>query len=218
MDRNAAAAVAASSLITAGALSPSSSFSRGGPSTTPTPYHSSNPSRSPTPTQTPSTAATGRTPYQCYSPACPTKKRFAVDSPLNPRKRLQPHDHTVLDRQLSQTARPSALPPAQGWEREPKCLSPACRMANRMSYWRHPKLRKLMMRAKISCALRLKPPLIPYSSFVPRALHNYLIQLSARTSDEVPFGTLKAGAVLFADASGFTALTERLSRKVSVQE
>lgn len=70
-----------------------------------------------------------------------------------------------------------------------------------------------MMRAKICCALRLKPSLTPYSSFVPRALHEYLMQLASRSTEEVPFGTVKSGAVLFADASGFTALTERLARR-----
>lgn len=73
-----------------------------------------------------------------------------------------------------------------------------------------------MMRAKISCALRVKPALTPYSSFVPRSLHDYLMQLSSRTTEEVPFGTVKYGAVLFADASGFTALTERLAQRVEV--
>jgi class 3 adenylate cyclase len=57
----------------------------------------------------------------------------------------------------------------------------------------------------------------PYSSFVPRGLHDYLLQLARREhADEVPFGTVREGAVLFADASGFTRLTEQLAQEVCV--
>ena len=100
------------------------------------------------------------------------------------------------------------------WLRIPTCYSPTCRQANSKSYWKHPKIARLLIRAKISCALRSKPALMPYSSFVPRALHDYLKELASRTNDEVPFGSVNNGAVLFADASGFTQLTERLARKV----
>lgn len=103
--------------------------------------------------------------------------------------------------------------PDQPWRRVPACASPSCRKRHAKSYWSHPKLQTLLMRAKICCALRFKPSLTPYSSFVPRALHEYLMQLASRSTEEVPFGTVKVGAVLFADASGFTALTERLARK-----
>ena len=50
---------------------------------------------------------------------------------------------------------------------------------------------------------------------MPRGLHDYLVQLAKRDhADEVPFGTVREGAVLFADASGFTRLTEQLAQEV----
>ncbi len=94
----------------------------------------------------------------------------------------------------------------------------------KVSLWKHPKLRKLMLRAKISCALRdeqasahKRQSLKLFAPFVPRGLHDYLIELAATHSqEEYPFGTTRQGAVLFADASGFTALTEQLATKVFV--
>jgi hypothetical protein len=59
----------------------------------------------------------------------------------------------------------------------------------------------------------LKPrTLPPYASFVSRQLHRYLLAINP---DEVEVATAstKPVAVLFSDASGFTALTERLSSK-----
>lgn len=102
------------------------------------------------------------------------------------------------------------------WKANHRCYSPSCFKAHNRSYWRHPKLRKLLCRASITCALRIKQSLSPFASFVPRNLHDYLIQLDTTTTEEIPFGTCKTGAVIFADTSGFTALTERLAKRVSV--
>lgn len=102
-------------------------------------------------------------------------------------------------------------------------------------------------------ALRVKQKLGPYSSFVPRSLHEYLVSISkgdvkvrpaalfvcqhdlsdsilmraydtpsyfagryayALMQVEVPAGALRQGAVLFADASGFTRLTKKLAEMV----
>eukprot|EP00049_Salpingoeca_infusionum_P025916 m.22608 g.22608 ORF g.22608 m.22608 type:complete len:1508 (+) comp8402_c0_seq1:777-5300(+) len=92
-----------------------------------------------------------------------------------------------------------------------KCYSPRCQQEHRQSYWKHPKVIALLVRASICTRLRQKERIEPYSSFVPRSLHDYLIQLNANATQEIPFGALRQGAVLFADASGFTKLTESLS-------
>lgn len=52
------------------------------------------------------------------------------------------------------------------------------------------------------------------NSFVSRQLHKYL--LSVENEIEEATGTTKLGAVLFADASGFTAMTQRLARQVFI--
>lgn len=51
----------------------------------------------------------------------------------------------------------------------------------------------------------------PVISFVSRQLHKYL--MSVEDEIEEATGTTKLGAVLFADASGFTAMTQLLARK-----
>ena len=50
----------------------------------------------------------------------------------------------------------------------------------------------------------------PYGSFVSFQLHKYLRTLNPDQL-ELPHGTVKHGAVLFSDASGFTAMTQRLA-------
>jgi hypothetical protein len=94
-----------------------------------------------------------------------------------------------------------------------ECYSSVCRKHN-PSWWKHPKLRKLMLRAQISCALKVRQSWKPFASFVPRGLDDYLVHRGTNTQEEYPFGTTRQGAVLFADASGFTALTEQLATKV----
>ena len=75
-------------------------------------------------------------------------------------------------------------------------------------------MKQMFARIQIFCALRVQSE-SPFVSFVPRALHDYLRELAAAgPHDEVPYGTTQLAAVLFADASGFTALTERLSYSV----
>eukprot|EP00051_Salpingoeca_urceolata_P017513 m.239250 g.239250 ORF g.239250 m.239250 type:complete len:1130 (+) comp18976_c1_seq7:2013-5402(+) len=103
------------------------------------------------------------------------------------------------------------------WRHKCTCYSLTCRRAHYKSYWKHPSLRAMMVRARISCALKEDQLLMPFASFVPRGLQDYLILLRettrSRWADDVPFGALKTGSVLFADASGFTRLTERLAKK-----
>eukprot|EP00038_Savillea_parva_P020405 m.31267 g.31267 ORF g.31267 m.31267 type:complete len:1384 (+) comp4787_c0_seq1:244-4395(+) len=108
-----------------------------------------------------------------------------------------------------------------GWKgMQGPCYSLSCPYREsrpKRSYWRHPKVRALLIRAKICCIQNLPARIQPYSSFVPRMLHDYLQRLS--TAEErgegeyLPFGEVHKGAVLLADASGFTVLTERLSSK-----
>jgi hypothetical protein len=75
-------------------------------------------------------------------------------------------------------------------------------------------MRLFMARVSICTALSTQT-YAPSASFVPRALHDYLSDMSAEAcGEEAPFGTAQLGAVLFADASGFTALTERLAQSV----
>eukprot|EP00042_Codosiga_hollandica_P050953 m.618782 g.618782 ORF g.618782 m.618782 type:complete len:1572 (-) comp58191_c0_seq1:134-4849(-) len=91
-----------------------------------------------------------------------------------------------------------------------RCYSPRCRHFT--SYWRCGRVRRMLARVLICIALRVQS-LTPLASFVPRALHGYLRELTSSPSyEEVPSGASQTAAVLFADASGFTALTERLSR------
>ena len=71
--------------------------------------------------------------HTCYSPSCPVAR---------------------AERERGGSIRNSNL---KTWQREPRCYSASCRLVHRMSYWQHPKLNKLMMRSKISCALRMKP-------------------------------------------------------------
>jgi hypothetical protein len=52
--------------------------------------------------------------------------------------------------------------------------------------------------------------LCPYVSFVSRQLHQYLLALDADAPETVA-ASVQEAAVLFCDASGFTALTERLA-------
>ena len=93
------------------------------------------------------------------------------------------------------------------------CYSPLCRASH--SLWHRRCIRQLLARIQICCALRVTTS-SPFISFVPRALHEYLRDLTnSEIQEEVPFGTAVLGAVLFADASGFTALTERLAQSVS---
>jgi hypothetical protein len=107
-------------------------------------------------------------------------------------------------------------------------------LLKRRSWWRHPSIKRLLMRSRITCALRLQEILPPFArfarlvacmhasvsiharagSFVPRGLHEYLVQLSSDSTsidgtrqEDTPFGDVKYGAVLFCDASGFTKLT-----------
>ena len=96
-----------------------------------------------------------------------------------------------------------------------RCYTPACR--HRSSKWRCLAIKQMFARIQIFCALRVQSE-SPFVSFVPRALHDYLRELAAAgPHDEVPYGTTQLAAVLFADASGFTALTERLSYSVIIE-
>eukprot|EP00054_Salpingoeca_dolichothecata_P023737 m.159329 g.159329 ORF g.159329 m.159329 type:complete len:1404 (+) comp24791_c0_seq2:67-4278(+) len=63
-------------------------------------------------------------------------------------------------------------------------------------------------------AAKLKPEYVPpdYSSFISRLLQKYLSKVSLDTVENASGNTFD-GAVLFSDASGFTALTERLDKK-----
>jgi hypothetical protein len=93
-----------------------------------------------------------------------------------------------------------------------RCYSPRCRYFT--SYWRCRSIRRMLARVKICCSLRCQS-VSPFASFVPRALHGYLRELTSSTHfEEVPSGSSQEAAILFADASGFTALTERLSKHV----
>eukprot|EP00051_Salpingoeca_urceolata_P007099 m.94209 g.94209 ORF g.94209 m.94209 type:complete len:1161 (+) comp15115_c3_seq1:1094-4576(+) len=51
-----------------------------------------------------------------------------------------------------------------------------------------------------------------FASFVSRQLHKYLLNVSMQEFEHAT-GAVRKGAVLFSDASGFTALTERLARE-----
>ena len=55
------------------------------------------------------------------------------------------------------------------------------------------------------------PP--PYASFVSYQLQKYLETINIEQLEQ-PTGAVKLGAVLFSDASGFTAMTQRLAAKV----
>jgi hypothetical protein len=57
------------------------------------------------------------------------------------------------------------------------------------------------------------PP--PYASFVSYQLQKYLETINVEQT-EYPTGSVKMGAVLFSDASGFTAMTQRLAVKVYI--
>eukprot|EP00050_Salpingoeca_kvevrii_P015938 m.51303 g.51303 ORF g.51303 m.51303 type:complete len:1147 (-) comp6600_c1_seq2:545-3985(-) len=94
-----------------------------------------------------------------------------------------------------------------------RCYSTLCLKHRPFSYWRCRSIRRLLVRAHIICTLKGQQFIPPFASFVPRNLHNYLMKLAMSNQAELPFGTTKPGSVLFADASGFTALTERLAKK-----
>jgi hypothetical protein len=57
------------------------------------------------------------------------------------------------------------------------------------------------------------PP--PYASFVSHQLQRYLESINVEQTEH-PSSSVKLGAVLFSDASGFTAMTQRLSKLVCV--
>lgn len=97
-----------------------------------------------------------------------------------------------------------------------KCYSPACRKAQRPpSYWKHPKLRKMIVKLQVVFRLKYFNRLRAFSSFLPTQviLHLNNCQQSRTAGPIVLTSSAKVtpGAVLFADASGFTKLTERLS-------
>lgn len=64
-----------------------------------------------------------------------------------------------------------------GWGSNVKCYSRSCPYANgqpRRSYWNHPKLTAMLLRAKIVSSIGLdnmSATLQPFSSFAPRILH-----------------------------------------------
>lgn len=59
-----------------------------------------------------------------------------------------------------------------------KCYSSVCRGA-KPSLWKHPKLRSLLLRAKICCAWdNMEARMQPFSSFAPRLLHDYIRRLA----------------------------------------
>eukprot|EP00039_Didymoeca_costata_P023143 m.6119 g.6119 ORF g.6119 m.6119 type:complete len:1303 (-) comp3487_c0_seq1:443-4351(-) len=108
-----------------------------------------------------------------------------------------------------------------GWVQVARlCYSPYCR-ANpppsvKRSYWKHPKIRALRARVRMVLALDVFKDLVnPFSSFVPRGVSDYFSRVLSEDEDAtnwVVHCEVLQGAVLFADASGFTKLTELLAR------
>ena len=109
----------------------------------------------------------------------------------------------------------NALPPQQ-------CYSAVCRSMVqppvKKRYWKHPAIHRMRVRIRMCMALDvLKSLVTPFASFVPRAILNYF----SKVTYAVGHGNKEAGlvhcevahgAVLFADASGFTKLTELLAK------
>eukprot|EP00049_Salpingoeca_infusionum_P002078 m.53659 g.53659 ORF g.53659 m.53659 type:complete len:1616 (-) comp11375_c0_seq1:3019-7866(-) len=93
------------------------------------------------------------------------------------------------------------------------CYSPCCRRKHRPSLWKSQALRRLLVRAQISVRLRRTAETEHYLSFLPRQLHSYLSKISASHGELAPSGESFRGSVLFADASGFTKLTEALATR-----
>jgi hypothetical protein len=70
------------------------------------------------------------------------------------------------------------------------------------------RVRKAVHLAFLANKLAFRPP--PYSAFLSHQLHAFLLKNSSRNLD-TECGQVQHGAVLFADCTGFTALTERLA-------
>jgi len=69
--------------------------------------------------------------------------------------------------------------------------------------------------------LQEKRPLHDFATFIPRMLHNQLIDLSSPMGASLRFlgeGRTLQAAALFSDASGFTALTEKLAQQANGAE
>ncbi|EGD79334.1 hypothetical protein PTSG_09748 [Salpingoeca rosetta] len=126
-------------------------------------------------------------PYGCYSPTCPCKRGPSGNASTWP--------HC-------------------------KCYTASCTREHRQSYWQCPKLKKLVMRERLKYALsatkRQQAEVGPYMSFLPSSLCAHVVDIMNETDDadedEMASALTGSGAVLFADASGFTRLTERLSK------
>ncbi|EGD79547.1 hypothetical protein PTSG_10115 [Salpingoeca rosetta] len=104
--------------------------------------------------------------------------------------------------------------PAQGWASrraasDPQMLerSPKKKLKRKKTGWDRVK----SLRSLSSCLGVLIFKDNPVISFVSRQLHKYLLNVEDEIEEAT--GTTKLGAVLFADASGFTAMTQRLAKK-----
>jgi hypothetical protein len=76
--------------------------------------------------------------------------------------------------------------------------------------WSQSIIKRMLNRGKMRLLLK-SMHMPPYAGFVSRQLHEYLLSVNPE-SFEAATGNRKYGATLFSDASGFTALTESLSR------
>ena len=158
-----------------------------------------------------------------FSSSPSSRRLSALSASQASRVALPPISFEQADQRRKQSFLESPLARAQlstcesascraGVEANKACYSPVCRRKH--SLWHRRAIRQLLARIQICSALRVQVT-SPFVSFVPRALHEYLRDLNVtEAQEEVPYGTAALGAVLFADASGFTALTERLAKSV----
>lgn len=82
-------------------------------------------------------------------------------------------------------------------------------------HWRH--VRSLVKMSSFTSKIGYQPP--PYAPFLSRQLHSFVVKNSLelnRHQNEI--GQTQIGAVMFADCSGFTALTERLALQAEMAQ